>query len=291
MEKTLLKIGFIGITVTLIAGCSGYNKLLKSKDYDLMYTKALEYYEAGKYQKTVQLLETASPFFNGTMKDDSVAYYLATSYYKQGDFESSSLLFDNFRQTYTSSVFLEDVEYMYAKGFYFMSGPANRDQMATRRALIAIDEYTERYPNSIKKEAMQENIDELTQKLHDKAYINAKSYYTTGRYKAAVIALKNALNQYPESTHREEIMYLITKSNYKLAENSYATLQRDRYLDMMDNYYNFISEYPDSKYVKELDKMHEDAKKFIAEFKSTDDDDDEIKDLNDIINTRMEDGN
>lgn len=284
MQKTFLKAIITGIIVMFITGCGNYNKLLKSNDHDLQYYTALEYYEAGKYQKALQLFEIASPHAQGTTRDDSLGYYYTCCFYKMGDFETSSMLFNEFRQMYTNSVFLEDVEYMYARSFYFMSIQSNRDQTATVRALMAIDEYLERYPNSVKKEAMQENVDELTQKLHDKTYINAKLYYTIGRYKAAVTAIKNAINQYPESSHREELLYLIAKSNYKLAENSYEDLQRDRYMDMIDNYYTFISEYPESKYNKELDKLYKNAQNFIDTFKETGDSDSEIKEINDIIN-------
>lgn len=283
MRKTFFKLSIFGVVAILIIGCGNYNKLLKSKDHDLLYTEALKYYEAKKYQKTIQLLEIASPFLTGTSKGDSAAYYLAISHYRMGDFQSSSMLFDNFRQSYTTSPFLEDVEYMYAKSFYYMSGPPNRDQISTRRALMAIDEYMERYPNSPKYDVMEEHVDELTQKLHDKAYINAKLYYDIGRYKAAGIAIKNALNQYPESTHREELMSLVAKANYKLAENSYTELQRDRYMDMVDSYYSFISEYPESKYRKDLEKLYLQAQKFLEKFKQTGNQDDEIKDINEII--------
>lgn len=265
----------------MVAGCGEYQKLLKSNDHEAMYRKALEYYDAGKYNRSSQLLQDVAPYFIGTMRGDSVAYYLGASYYKNGDFETSAMLLDEFRHTYGSSPFLEDAEYMYAKGFYYMSPPPNRDQTATRRALIAIDEYMERYPGSVKREALQENIEELTKRLHDKAYLNAKTYYKIGRYKAAVVALKNALNQYPDTEHREEIMYLITKSNYLLASNSIYSLQRDRYLDMMDNYYNFVSEYPQSRYVKELDKMQDNAKEFIANYQEIDE---EVDELGEILN-------
>ncbi len=283
MVRNFSRIFLLFALAAAVAGCSEYQKLLKSKDYQRMYDKALEYYEAGKYQKSAQLLQDVAPYFIGTMKGDSVAYYMAASYYKSGDFETSAMLLDEFRHTYGSSPFLEDAEYMYAKGFYYLSPSPNRDQAATRRALIAIDEYMERYPNSVKREVLEMDIAELQQKLYDKAYINARTYYKIGRYKAAVVALKNALNQFPDSNHREEIMYLITKSNYLLAHNSIVSLQRDRYLDMMDNYYNFVSEFPDSKYIKELDKMQETAKDYIANYQDIDEDED-MDDLNDILN-------
>jgi outer membrane protein assembly factor BamD len=81
-----------------------------------------------------------------------------------------------------------------------------------------------------------------------------------------VPALKNALKKYPDTPHREELMYLIVKSSYELAHNSIESLQRDRYMSMMDSYYSFVAEYPESKHVKELNRMLQEAKKYIAKF-------------------------
>lgn len=270
MKNRIYTIIILAPILLAFVGCSGYNKVLKSEDAEYKYRMALEYFEQGKYQRTIQLLADVQHIFNHTTKSDSVEYYLASAFYKRGEFETSAQLFDQFRQTYNASPFLEDVEYMYAMGFYFSSPAPNRDQTPTNQAILAMTEYLNRYPESIKKELMQEYIQELTQKLHDKAFINAKSYYTTRRYKSAVVSLRNALNQYPESSHREEIMYLTVKSSYLLAKNSYESLMRERYLDMIDYYYSFISEFPESDSVKELDRMEKEAKAYLEKFQDGD---------------------
>jgi len=74
------------------------------------------------------------------------------------------------------------------------------------------------------------------------------------------------LKKFPDSPHREELMYLIVKSSYELAHNSIETLQRDRYMSMMDSYYSFVAEFPESKHVKELNRMLDEAKRYIAKF-------------------------
>ena len=108
-------------------------------------------------------------------------------------------------------------------------------------------------------------LDELQNKLYDKSYINARTYYKIGRYKSAVVALRNALKEYPETPHREEILYLTVKSCHELATNSVRALQRDRYLDMLDAYYTFVADFPESKYRKELDRLQKTARRYLAE--------------------------
>ena len=48
---------------------------------------------------------------------------------------------------------------------------------------------------------------------------------------------------------------------YKYAFNSIEDKQRERYLVFVDDYFNFISEYPESKYVKELEGLYNKAQK------------------------------
>ena len=89
------------------------------------------------------------------------------------------------------------------------------------------------------------------------------TYYKTGKYKSAIVAFKNALKQYPESKRREEIMYLIVDSGYRLASNSISEKQTDRYLSMLDSYLSFKEEFPESTHIKSLDRMAQQARDYL----------------------------
>ncbi len=54
MTKPVLKITVCSAVLLLAAGCSGYNKLLKSNDREQMYKAALDYFEKGKFDKTLR---------------------------------------------------------------------------------------------------------------------------------------------------------------------------------------------------------------------------------------------
>lgn len=254
----------------------GYNKLLKSTNYELMFREGIQYYHAkkknkdenssGNYQKAQSLFDRAyqSQYFYGKPQEDSLFYYLGCSYYKAGIFEASEQIFDGFRRRFPNSSFIEDVEYMYAMGYYFSSPQPQYDQTNTLRAMIAITEYEGRYPNTSKKKEIDERMAEMQQKLYTKSYENAKLYYTIGQYKAAVRALGNAIDENPDSPYREELMYLATKSAYLFAKNSVASQMTDRYMGMMDNYYNLISEFPQTRHLKEVGKMRDEAMAHIS---------------------------
>jgi outer membrane protein assembly factor BamD len=68
---------------------------------------------------------------------------------------------------------------------------------------------------------------------------------------AALIALKNSLNDFPETRHREEIMFLILKSSFLLADRSIPERQLESFQSTLEEYYAFIEEFPDSRYISE----------------------------------------
>ncbi|MBQ1637509.1 MAG: outer membrane protein assembly factor BamD, partial [Bacteroidales bacterium] len=74
-------------------------------------------------------------------------------------------------------------------------------------------------------------------------------------------ALKNVLKENAENRYREEILYYTALSAYKYAFYSVAAKQRERYLIFVDDYFNIVSEYPESKYLKELEGLYNKAQK------------------------------
>ena len=247
----------------ILGGCSGMNALLKSGKPELIYSKAMEYYQKEKWQRASTLFEGAQYYYTGTPTEDSISFFNARCKFKNRDYDTASTLRDDFRRKFGRSAFIEDAEGMYALCFYYLSPGPSRDQTMTGQALIAINEFMSRYPKSDRIEDFKKINAELTERLHDKAYINAYTYYKIGRYKSAIVALKNALKQYPESKHREEIMYLIVDAGYRFASNSVQDKQTDRYLTMLDSYLSFKEEFPESKHIKELDRMAKSARDYL----------------------------
>ena len=263
MKQTFLYAVCGVILITAFSGCAGINALLKSGQPELIYSKALEYYQKEKWSRASTLFEGVQHYYIGTPREDSVSFFNARCKFKNRDYDTASALFDDFRRKFGRSAFIEDAEGMYALCFYYLSPGPSRDQTMTGQALIAINEFMSRYPHSDRVEDFKQINGELTQRLHDKSYLNAYTYYKIGRYKSAIVSLKNALKQFPDSNHREEIMYMIVDASYRFANNSIANKQTDRYLSMLDSYLSFKEEFPESTHIKSLDRMAQQARDYL----------------------------
>lgn len=239
-----------------MASCNSFEKLLKNNDFALKYREANRYYDMAKYDKAVMLYENILPFYRSTQQEDTVNIRIARSYYYQHDYEMAQYYYEHFSNSFPRSGFLEEAEFMQGMCSYNASHKASLDQTETHGAIQAFNLYLYKHPQGQKADECREKIAELQDKLAEKAYQGAKIYYTTEHYKAAVVALKNCIKAYPDSKYREDMLFLILKSSYLHAENSVSDKQRERYQLTIDEYYSLVSEYPNTKYNSEAERMY-----------------------------------
>mgnify|MGYP007130029812 FL=1 len=110
----------------------------------------------------------------------------------------------------------------------------------------------------------------LQDKLVLKEFMSAKLYYNLGNYmgnnyESCVITAQNALKDYPYTDYREDLSILILRAKYEMAVNSIEEKKIDRYRETIDEYYAFKNEFPESKYLKEAERIFKDSQKVIKD--------------------------
>lgn len=248
----------------MIAGCSGYEKVLKSTDYKLKYKEAMMYYKKPDYVRAGTLFDQIAAVYRGTDQADTIYFYQAMSYFKQGDYILAGHYFRTFAETYGVSPFARESDFMGAYCYYMTSPRPELDQTNTVDAIQAFQLHLEKYPDGPRAADCKKYIKELQNKLVKKSFLSAKLYFDLEDYKSAIVALNDCLSQYPESEYREDIMYMLVKSSYLLALNSIKSKQKERYQNTIDEYYSFQAEFPKSQYTKEVTKYYDLATKFLG---------------------------
>ncbi len=262
MKMRFLGIGLLAILL-ITASCGDYNKIVKSTDYEFKYKKAVEYYEDGEYVRSATLFRELVNIYRGTSRADKIYYYYAKSMIGQKDYLMAGHYFKSLVKEFPTSEYIEEAQFMIGYCSYLLSPKARLDQQVTQEAIDALQLYINLYPFSDRVEEANRLIDELVDKLVYKSYLSAKLYYDFEQYKAAVIALGNSLDKYPESKYREDLKFMLLKSKYLLAEKSIADKQNERYTNALDEYFSFIDEYPDSEHKKEVEKFYEKASEIL----------------------------
>lgn len=232
----------------------------------MKYQEAVKFYEKGKYSKAQILFDDLAGKYRGRAEAEDLYYYLAYANYRLKDYTSARFHFKRFAETYPSSPRAEECRFMSAYCYYIESPRSTLDQDNTRKAIDELQLFVNIYPESERAKEAGELIQNLRDKMEKKAFDNAKLYYNMGTaddYRAAVIALENVLKTYPDTKYAEEIEYLIVKSQYLYADNSYPNRQEKRFNDAIDYSESFVEHYPQSKFGSEVGNLKESAEKKI----------------------------
>ena len=249
------------LALALAGACkSEYELLLEGNDADAKYAAAFDYFNQGKYSKASQLFESLSYITNGTERDDTVQYYWGLSNYRFKDYLTAETNFEKFLTNHPRSRFAESAQFLRVDCLYKATLRYELDQTPTYKAITAISEYLMTNPDNTHQAVCNRMLADLNERLDKKAFENARLYYKMEKYKNARVALKNVLKDDADNIYREDILYYTAMSAYKYAQMSVPEKQKERYLAFIDDYYNFIGEYPDSQYRKELDGLYKKVK-------------------------------
>ncbi len=260
------KLIFLIPLVVLLASCTEYTKVMKSRDVDYKFDYAKRAYEAKKYVQASTVLNDIYTPLRGTAKGEEALFLLAMSYYGNQDYSNSNIFFKTYCQRYPKGKFAELSQFYSGYGFYLDSPDPQLDQTYTIKAIEELQNFLEKFPKSEKVPEAQKAIFEMQDKLTLKELQNAQLYYNLGNfmgnnYESAVIVSQNALKDYPYSKYREDFEFLILKSKFQQARNSVAEKMAERYNDVVDEYYSFINNYPESKHLKEANTIFKIAEK------------------------------
>ena len=257
-------------SVLVFSSCGDYQKILKSTDPELKYNKAVEYFEKGDFMRASTLFDEIAVYYKGTERSEQVLNYIAKSYMGQKDYFSASEYYKTYVKTYPKGKYITEAKFMIGYCFYLDSPDARLDQTSTYSAIAALQEFIDVYPESERVPEANKLLDELTDKLAYKYYLNSKLYFNLGNYLAnnyesAVITSQNALKKFPTTKYREELSMIILESKYEQAVQSIEEKKIERYRNTIDEYYNYINEFPEGKLKKQADKIFNESKKIVKD--------------------------
>lgn len=261
MKNRVLILAVLGLAI--LSSCKDFDRLVRSTDNEMKYEVAVDYFERGDYNHALQLFDLLQASFRNTPKGESITYKTALCYYYQGDYDIASYFFNKFTQTYPFSKDAEKAAYMLAYCSYMLSPESGLDQTNTHNAINQLQNFIERYPNSDSLYRANKLLTDLNNKLEEKDYNICRLFYRMGDYSAAITSFENMLKKYPNTPHREEILFDLAKTYYDYAENSVTEKQRERYESCIEQCNSLIYLYPESRYLQEVQNIAARARKKI----------------------------
>lgn len=242
------------IVSVMLASCGGgMTKLLKNPDPEYKLRMAEQFFVKKKYNKAQIVYEDVMPYFKTGKEFENIYYKYAYCAYYQDDYFNAENLFKSFLEIFPTSQRSEEIAYMRAYSFYKQSPKPSLDQTNTIKAIGMMQTFINTHPGSTRIKEANEIIDICRQKLEIKDHQSAQLYYDLGQFKAAGVTFATLLNDYPESAKADEYKLMIIKSYFRYAELSIEEKKPARFEQVINECYEFVDRFPESKLRKEAE--------------------------------------
>jgi outer membrane protein assembly factor BamD len=257
LKKTSLYTVLFLFFAMIMANCDGYNKLLKSSNYELKLEKAQEYYKKANYIKASALYEELIPVYKGSDKAEEIYYYFSYCNYHQGDYSLSQYHFKNYYRSFPNGKHAEECLFMNAFCYYLNSPVYKLDQTDTKNAMAELQNFIDTYPESSRIDSCNKINDILRGKLEHKERDIISQYFNISDYKAAIASSQNFIKDFPESNYIDEMIFIAIESYYLLAINSLETKKLERLNLAMESYLKLVDLYPNSSFLRKAESVYE----------------------------------
>jgi outer membrane protein assembly factor BamD len=252
----------------MLGSCSGFEKIRKSSDVNYKLTKANEYYDKKDYQHANQLYKELMPIMKSTRNYEALFYRYAYTFYYLKDYLEASYYFKNFAEYFPTGKDAEECEFMSAVCLFKYSPKYTLDQTNTNKSLEALQSFVNKYPTSSRLGEANKYIDDSREKLEHKQADAAKLYYNINQFKAATVAYRSVLRNYPESRNADEYIFMIMKSMFKYAKASIPEKQEERYAVAISTYRELKDTYPKSSYLADAEKLYTEANNNVKKIRN-----------------------
>lgn len=256
MAFRIKNLSYLLVCLALLGSCGGFEKIRKSSDVNYKLTKANEYFDKKEYQHANELYKELMPIMKSTHNYEALFYKYAYTFYYLKDWLDGSYYFKNFTEFFPASKDAEECEFMSAVCLFKYAPKHSLDQTNTVKAFEAMQSYVNRYPTSKRIVEANGYIDKSRIKLETKQADAAKLYYNIGHYKAATVAYKSVMRNFPDSPNSDLYQYMIMRAMYKYARQSIPAKQEERYANTISAYLELKDAYSQSKYIAEANKLY-----------------------------------
>lgn len=244
------------LSAVLFTSCGkSMTKLLKNPDAAYKLRMAEQFFVKKSYVKAQQVYEDIMPFYKTSKEFEDIYYKYAYCAYNLSDYSNAENLFKSYLEIFPTSSRAEEIDYMRAYCYFKQSPKAQLDQTPTVKAMGMMQTFINTHPGSPRNKEASEIIDQCRAKLETKDYLGAQLYYDLGQFRAAGVAFTSLLNSFAESDRADEYKLMVVKSYFRYAELSIEEKKVERYEQVINECYEFIDRYPESKFRKEIDSF------------------------------------
>jgi outer membrane protein assembly factor BamD len=178
-----------------------------------LYNKGLAYVNAGKMKEAVKQFDEVDrqhPYSEDARKALIMATFVS---YRRGEYDDTIASANRYLTLYPGTPDAAYAQYLIGQSYFNQIPDVTRDQQKTQRALAAMQEVVQRYPDSEYADDAQKKIIMTRDQLAGKEMQVGRYYLERRQYLAAINRFKEVTTEYQDTRLVEEALERLVEAN------------------------------------------------------------------------------
>ncbi|OGT99552.1 MAG: outer membrane protein assembly factor BamD [Geobacteraceae bacterium GWC2_48_7] len=241
MTIKLIGIYFLILVTLMLQACA---TVQLNKTPEEIYSQGETNFRKGNYEEAIAEWKKVKESYHSPELSARAEIGIADAYFMDKDYIEAAAAYEDFRKLHPVHAKAEYALFRQGMSYYRQIHGIDTDQLPVNNAVTILESYLKLYPTG---EYIQEVRDSLkdcrNKQLQYEIYVG-RYYLKTDKYPAAIARFEAALARFPDSAHRDELLFYLGKAYREAGDNEKAR----------NAYEKLVKEYPASPFAAKAPK-------------------------------------
>ncbi len=200
--------------------------------------------EKGHYDEAIAAWEKVRDSYYSPELNVLAEMKIAETYYLDKRYVEAATAYEDFLKQHPENERTEEALYGLGMSYYHQILSADRDQTATRNALVTFETLIKRFPQSSHLDEARTSAAHCRDRLAEHELYVGRFYLSTDHPAAAISRLKGLIKDYPAFTGRDAAWFYLGQAYLRSGQREQATAA----------FKTLAREFPDSEYLPKVQK-------------------------------------
>jgi outer membrane protein assembly factor BamD len=235
------------LSLVLLTGCAPSVPPASKTALDY-YRDGEEQFARGDYREALESFEKVRDIYESADLNMQAALKIADTHYAREDYVEAATAYEDFLKQHPGHPQTARVLYQLGKSYFQQILAIDRDQTATRNAMVAFESLLNLYPDAPQSREAPELIRHCRDQLAESELYVGRFYLKTDEYAAAIGRLHGILDAYPDFSGMDKVHFYLGLAYLENGNPPLAALQLE----------TLLKEYPRSELIGEAeDVLHD----------------------------------
>jgi outer membrane protein assembly factor BamD len=230
MSVPKMRSALLGVLLLLVAGCGARQENLTLLPPDDLYARALEAYEARRFERATNLLELFVAQHLGDPRAPDARMMLGQAHFERREYATAATHFQRLVTDFPSHPRALEARFRICDAYFQLSPRPALDQQYTVSSLIHCESVAENFPGTPEAVQARERVTELTNRLAQKSFETGMFYFRRRAFDSAVVYFEEVLNRYPQTEHAPAALGQLVETFQRIGYVEDAAEARERLL-------------------------------------------------------------